>query len=62
MNVSEKCKLPAGAGREVCIGVAAGLVSHPRRANPTMIAYTINAKIFQGLGPKRQESSNGDWV
>ena len=21
--------------------------------------YTINAKIFQGLGPKRRESSNG---
>ena len=26
------------------------------------ICYTINAKIFQGLGPKRQESCNGDRV
>ena len=26
------------------------------------IFYTINAKIFQGLGPKRRESCNGDWV
>ena len=24
--------------------------------------YTINAKIFQGLGPKRRESCNGDPV
>ena len=26
------------------------------------IFYTINAKIFQGLGPKRRESCNGDRV
>ena len=26
------------------------------------IFYTINAKIFQGLGPKRQESCHGDRV
>ena len=26
------------------------------------ICYTINAKIFQGLGPKRRESCNGDRV
>ena len=26
------------------------------------IFYTINAKIFQGLGPKRRESCDGDWV
>ena len=28
--------------------------------NPSF--YTINSKIFQGLGPKRRESSNGDRV
>ena len=26
------------------------------------IVYTINAKTFQGLGPKRRESSKGDRV
>ena len=26
------------------------------------ICYTINAKIFQGLGPKRRQSCNGDRV
>ena len=26
------------------------------------IFYTINAKILQGLGPKRRESCDGDWV
>ena len=26
------------------------------------IFYTINAKMFQGLGPKRRESCNGDRV
>ena len=26
------------------------------------IFYTINTKIFPGLGPKRRESSNGDRV
>ena len=26
------------------------------------MCYTINAKIFQGLGPKRRESCDGDWV
>ena len=28
----------------------------------TCLVYTINAKLFQGLGPKRRESSNGDRV
>ena len=31
----------------------AGLLRNP-------FVYTINAEIFQGLGPKRRESSNGD--
>ena len=26
------------------------------------IFYTINGKTFQGLGPKRRESCDGDWV
>ena len=26
------------------------------------ICYSINAKTFQGLGPKRRESCNGDRV
>ena len=26
------------------------------------IFYTVNAKIFQGLGPKRRESCDGDRV
>ena len=33
----------------------AGLLRNP-------FVYTINAKIFQGLGPKRRESCNGDRV
>ena len=33
----------------------AGLLRHP-------FFYTINAKTFQGLGPKRRESCNGDRV
>ena len=33
----------------------AGLLRNP-------FAYTINAKTFQGLGPKRRESCNGDRV
>ena len=33
----------------------AGLLRSP-------FVYTINAKIFQGLGPKRRESCNGDRV
>ena len=33
----------------------AGLLRNP-------LFYTINAKTFQGLGPKRRESCNGDRV
>ena len=33
-----------------------------RVGNYQIHVYTINAKMFQGLGPKRRESSNGDRV
>ena len=31
-------------------------------AQESIFFYTINAKTFQGLGPKRRESCNGDRV